>query len=163
LIREAGTSDLDALVELNLHVQRLHVEEEPEQFVEPSREAVAAWLSERLMQEGWRALVAESDGRCAGYVLFELIDRPVGTFTAAMRALYIHQIGVDPGVRRRGIGRALVQAVEREAAELGVQQVALDTWSFNTAAQAFFAWCGYEIYNVRLRRRLPSSRRADGL
>jgi RimJ/RimL family protein N-acetyltransferase len=47
--------------------------------------------------------------------------------------------------------------------ELGVQQVALDTWSFNTAAQAFFAWCGYEIYNVRLRRRLPSSRRADGL
>jgi GNAT superfamily N-acetyltransferase len=148
--------------ELNLHVQRLHVEEEPEQFVEPSREAVAAWLSERLMEEGWRAL-AESDGRCAGYVLFELIDRPVGTFTAAMRALYIHQIGGDPGVRRRGIGRALAQAVEREAAELGVAQVALDTWSFNPPPQAFFTGCGYEIYNVRLRRRLPSSRRADGL
>ncbi len=156
MIREAGTSDLDALVELNLHVQRLHVEDEPERFVEPSREAVAAWLSERLVQEGWRALVAESDGRCTGYVLFELIDHPVGTFTAAMRALYIHQIGVDPGVRRRGIGRALVRAVEREAAELAVQQVALDTWSFNTSAQAFFTGCGYEVYNVRLRRRLPS-------
>jgi GNAT superfamily N-acetyltransferase len=122
LIREAGTSDLDALVELNLQVQRLHVDEEPEQFVEPSREAVAAWLSERLGEEGWRALVAEADGRCVGYVLFELIDRPIGTFTAAMRAVYIHQIGVDSGVRRRGIGRALVQAVEREAAALGVQQ-----------------------------------------
>jgi ribosomal protein S18 acetylase RimI-like enzyme len=163
LIREAGTSDLDALVELNLHVQRIHVQEEPEQFVEPSRGAVAAWMSERLVEEGCRALVAESEGRCAGYVLFELIDRPLGTFTAAMRTLYIHQIGVDPGVRRRGIGRALVQAVEREAAELGVQQVALDTWSFNTAAQAFFTGCGYEIHNVRLRRRLPSSRGADGL
>jgi ribosomal protein S18 acetylase RimI-like enzyme len=162
LIREAGTSDLDALVELNLHVQRLHVEEEPERFVEPSRDAVAAWLSERLAEEGWRALVAESDGRCAGYVLFELIDRPAGIFTAAMRALYIHQIGVDPGVRRRGIGRALLEAVEREAAELGVQQVALDTWSFNASAQAFFTGCGYEIFNVRLRRHLRSSRSADG-
>jgi hypothetical protein len=131
LIREAGTSDLDALVELNLHVQRLHVEEEPERFVEPSREAVAAWLSERLVQIGWRALVAESDGRCAGYILFELIDRPVGTFTAAMRALYIHQIGVRSG------------------------------GPFNTSAQAFFTGCGYEIYNVRLRRRLQSSRGAD--
>jgi GNAT superfamily N-acetyltransferase len=62
------------------------------------------------MQEGWRALVAESDGHCAEYVLYELIDRPVGTFTAAMRALYIHKIGDDPRMRRRGIGRALLQA-----------------------------------------------------
>jgi diamine N-acetyltransferase len=112
LIRDAGASDLDALVELNLHVQRLHLEAEPDQFVEPSREAVTAWWSERILEKGWRALVAESEGRCAGYVLFELIDRPVGTFKAATRALYIHQIGVDPVVRRRGIGRALVQAVE---------------------------------------------------
>ncbi len=162
MIREAGTSDLDALVDLNLHVQRLHVEGEHEQFVEPSRETVAAWWSERLVEDEWRSLVAESDGRCAGYVLFELIDRPAGTFTAARRALYIHQIGVDPGVRRRGIGRALVQAVEREATAMGVQQVALDTWSFNTTAQAFFTGCGYEIYNVRMRRRLPSPRSAHG-
>jgi hypothetical protein len=46
---------------------------------------------------------------------------------------------------------------------LGVAQVVLDTWSFNTAAQVFFAGCGYEHYNVRLRRRLPSSRTTDGL
>jgi RimJ/RimL family protein N-acetyltransferase len=163
LIQEAGTSDLDALVELNLHVQRLHVEEEPEQFVEPSREAVAAWLSERLMEEGWRALVAESDGRCAGYVLFELIDRSVGTFTAAMRALHTTRSG---SIRACGAAASAGRWCKRWSGKqlsLGVQQVALDTRSFNTAAQAFFTGCGYEIYNVRLRRRLPSSRRADGL
>jgi GNAT superfamily N-acetyltransferase len=54
-----------------------------------------------------------------------------------------HQIGVDPGVRRRGIGRALLEAVELKAPELGVQQVALDTWSFNASAQAFFLEPGF--------------------
>ena len=162
MIREAGTDDLEALVDLNLHVQRLHVDEEGERFVEPPREAVAAWWSERLADEGWRSLVADIDGHCVAYVLFELIDRPAGTFTAAMRALYIHQIGVDPAVRRRGIGRALLEAVEREATELGAQQVALDTWSFNATAQGFFTGCGYEVYNVRLRRRLQPATRPDG-
>jgi diamine N-acetyltransferase len=154
LIREAERGDLTALVDLNLHVQRLHVDAEGDPFVEPSREAVAAWWSERLAEDGWRSLVADVDGRCAAYVLFELMDRPAGTFTAAMRSLYIHQIGVDPAVRRHGIGRALLEAVEREAATLGAQQVSLDTWSFNATAQAFFTGCGYEVYNVRLRRRL---------
>ncbi len=154
MIREADADDVAALVDLNLDVQRLHVEADGDRFVEPSREAVAAWWSERLADEGWRSLVADVDGRCSAYILFELIDRQPGTFTAAMRAFYIHQIEVDPTVRRRGIGRALLAAVEREAAKIGAQQVAFDTWSFNAAAQAFFTRCGYEVYNVRMRRRL---------
>lgn len=155
MIREAGPSDVDALVELTLQVQRLHVANEPERFVTPSSAAVAAWWSERLSDHGWYALVAEIDGACVGYVLFERIDRPAAVFTAGQQALYLHHIGVDPSVRHRGIGRALLHAVEQAAAEHGLQQVALDTWSFNTTAQAFFTACGYEPYNLRLRRRLP--------
>jgi hypothetical protein len=65
LIREAGTSDLDALVELNLQVQRLHVEEESEQFVEPSREAVAACPSVSGKRGGarwWRRPMGAASG-----------------------------------------------------------------------------------------------------
>jgi hypothetical protein len=39
VIREADRDDLAALVDHNLHVQRLHVEAEGEPFVEPTREA----------------------------------------------------------------------------------------------------------------------------
>jgi maltose O-acetyltransferase len=161
VIREARASDLDALVELNLHVQRLHIEAEGEPFAEPTRAGVAAWFADRLEDEGWRTLVADIDGIRAGYVLFERIDRPAGTFTSAMRMLYVHQLGVDPAHRRQGVGRALLGAVEREATAVRAGQVALDTWGFNVAAQAFFASCGYEVYDVRLRRRLHPGAGAD--
>jgi diamine N-acetyltransferase len=154
LIREATEDDVGALVALSLDVQRLHIDAEPERFVEPSREAVAEWWVGRLREDDWHALVAEVDGRCRGYLLFELIDRPAGIFTAARRAVYVHHIGVDPAVRRHGIGRELLEAVAREASAIGAQEVALDTWSFNATAQAFFASCGYEVCNVRLRRRV---------
>lgn len=152
MIREADTDDLQTLVDLNLQIQRLHVEAEPHRFVEPSRGTVATWWSERLDDEAWRCLVADLEGRCAGYVLFEVVDRPASAFAPSLLALYVHQIGVDAPARRQGVGRALLEAVEGEAVAIGAEQVALDTWSFNDQAQTFFARCGYEVYNVRLRR-----------
>ena len=162
VIREAGPNDVDSLVELTLQVQRLHLANEPERFVMPSRTALAAWWLERLSETDWDALVAEIDGACAGYVLFERIERPATVLTAGQQALYLHHIGVDESVRHRGIGRALLHAVEQAAADHGAQQVALDTWRFNTTAQAFFTACGYEPYNVRMRRQLPPRRDVEG-
>ena len=162
VIREAGPNDVDALVELTLQVQLLHLANEPERFVTPSRTALAAWWLERLSDPAWCALVAEIDGACAGYVLFERIERPATVLTAGQQALYLHHIGVDESVRHRGIGRALLHAVEQAAADHGAQQVALDTWNFNTTAQAFFTACGYEPYNLRMRRRLPLRRDVEG-
>ena len=162
MIREAGPSDVDALVELTLQVQLLHLANEPERFVTPSRTALAAWWLERRSDTDWDALVAEVDGAGAGHVLFERIERPAAVLTAAQQALYLHHIGVDQSVRHRGIGRALLHAAEQAAAGHGAQQVALDTWSFNTTAQAFVTACGYEPYNVRMRRRLPPHRDVEG-
>jgi GNAT superfamily N-acetyltransferase len=74
--------------------------------------------------------------------------------TEAGAAPFAHQLGVDPDVRRRGLGRALLEAVEADAVAWGADRVTIDTWSFNATAQAFFASCGYEVFNVRLRRQL---------
>jgi GNAT superfamily N-acetyltransferase len=70
--------------------------------------------------------VAEVGGACLGYVPFERIDRPATMLIAGQQAVHLHHIGVDPAMRQRGIGRALLHAVEQAAAEPGVQQVALD-------------------------------------
>jgi ribosomal protein S18 acetylase RimI-like enzyme len=64
--------------------------------------------------------------------------------------MYVHQISVRPAARRRGIGRALLDAVKQHGESLGIMTLALDAWSFNEAALAFFQSYGLAPYNVRL-------------
>jgi ribosomal protein S18 acetylase RimI-like enzyme len=51
---------------------------------------------------------------------------------------------VAPGARRRGIGRALLHAVHREAMARGLTLLVLDTRT-GDAAQALYMQAGYEI------------------
>jgi GNAT superfamily N-acetyltransferase len=160
-VRAATPADLDTIVTLNLQVQQLHVEAEPARFVTPTRAAVRAWYETTLAAPTWHAAVADVDRQVRGYVLFEDVDRQSTPFTAASRLLYVHQLGVDEAARRRGVGRALLEHVDTVARDVGAAQVALDTWSFNAPAQAFFASCGFEPFIVRLRRQVDIPSEGD--
>jgi ribosomal protein S18 acetylase RimI-like enzyme len=85
-----------------------------------------------------------------GYVCLEFIRGLGHTFTRARDWLYVHQLGVHPLHRRRGVGRALMSQVDTLAQEVGVSEVGLDTWSFNADAIRFFEALGFTAYNVRL-------------
>ena len=58
----------------------------------------------------------------------------------------IAHVWVHEGQRRRGLGRALLQAAEAEAAHRGCEQVVLATHSFQ--APAFYERLGYEKHAV---------------
>ena len=53
------------------------------------------------------------------------------------------RIRVDPAFQRRGFGRAMLQALERRAAELGYAAVRLDTTTAQVAALRFYQTEGY--------------------
>ncbi|GAA5199089.1 GNAT family N-acetyltransferase [Rugosimonospora acidiphila] len=53
------------------------------------------------------------------------------------------RIRVHPATRRRGIGRALMTALERRAAELGLRGTYLDTATNQPEAMAFYRGLGY--------------------
>ncbi|MBV8847704.1 MAG: GNAT family N-acetyltransferase [Bryobacterales bacterium] len=59
--------------------------------------------------------------------------------TAELKRMY-----VDPSVRGRGIGRALVEALEREARILGVTRVVLETGTRLTRAIKMYEAMAYE-------------------
>lgn len=154
-IRRASVADIEVLTELNLLVQQLHVDHEPQVFCNPSVEDVASWFRGVLGEDGsFAALLAVVDEETVGYALFEVVDRPAGTFTRAARLLYIHQIGVRPESRGQGVGRALLERVGREGLDAGASRIGLDTWAFNRDAIGFFEACGFDVFNVRLRRSL---------
>jgi ribosomal protein S18 acetylase RimI-like enzyme len=80
-------------------------------------------------------LVAERDGRIAGYVAVE--RQPDGSG-------YIDFLGIDPAFRRQGIGSELIRAGVAALAELGCERFHLTVREDNTGARALYAGLGFE-------------------
>lgn len=57
--------------------------------------------------------------------------------------------------RRRGIGRALIAAAEKDFGQKGIRRVALDTRSTREDAHKFYESLGYERNGWRFVKRLP--------
>jgi hypothetical protein len=56
------------------------------------------------------------------------------------------------------VASALIAAVERLALAEGIEQVELDYWAANRAADGFFAAMGFEPFNPRVRKRIRRPR-----
>ena len=107
-IRAADTGDIADLSRLNLQVQRIHLESEPQFFRMPAMNEVEGFFRDALSDPNKEILVAVEGSAVAGYLLAEVRERPESPFKASRRWLQIDQIGVDLPYRRRGYGRALV-------------------------------------------------------
>jgi ribosomal protein S18 acetylase RimI-like enzyme len=66
------------------------------------------------------------------------------TPTPREHSLYIDALATDPAFRRRGAARALLDEAERQARELGLPAVSLDTSMNNETARALYASAGYD-------------------
>ena len=64
--------------------------------------------------------------------------RPLGPDVAEIKRMY-----VAPGARSRGVGRALLAALEEAARELGYARVRLDAGEEQRHSRALFADAGY--------------------
>ncbi len=64
----------------------------------------------------------------------------------AARRLLLHRLAGHrpPEKRRRGVARALLAEAERQALDLGLGSVALDTWIDNKPARALYLSAGFE-------------------
>lgn len=126
---------------LDLEVRELFAGEEA--ALEALASAVGLSLSvarERARPEA-RLLVAVLDGCVVGFLLasslppeFEVLD-----------------VGVESSLRRRGVGRLLVEESLRRGAREGVESVFLEVRPSNVAALALYRRLGFEDFDVRRR------------
>ncbi|WP_158004022.1 GNAT family N-acetyltransferase [Methylobacterium indicum] len=158
VIRPAVAEDVSDLAILNRLVQEAHVRAEPAYFRADYRhEQVEGFFRRLLLAENFTVLLAKISDISIGYLWFETQVRPDNIFKFSLRRIYIHHIAVSEGAQRKGVGVALVRAVEAEAEARGIAHVAVDTWSFNANAQAFFQRLGFEPFNIAMRKVLPGS------
>jgi ribosomal protein S18 acetylase RimI-like enzyme len=108
-------------------------------------EARRFWVDKVVpgVREGTRrVLVARDAGRIVGTVQFELAWPPNQPHRAEVAKLLVH-----PVARRRGVGRALMLALESLARAEGRTLLTLDTWT-GGHAESLYRSLGYVVVGV---------------
>lgn len=96
--------------------------------------SVAEWPPQAYRGEGgYESLVAVSDGRILGFLLFR----------GAAEEVEILNLAVSPPHRGQGIGAALLRAALAAVAERGARRVFLEVRESNSDAAAFYQRLGF--------------------
>ncbi len=64
------------------------------------------------LYDNWKIMVAEEQEQIAGYVGWAVKDGPLGPY------IYLTEVAVDPGFRRKGIATQLIREIEKYAEEI---------------------------------------------
>lgn len=67
---------------------------------------------------------------------------------------FIYDVEVREGLRRKGYGRRIMQAVDRWCREAGVVSVGLNVFGQNTGARALYEEMGYRVVSLQMRKYL---------
>jgi ribosomal protein S18 acetylase RimI-like enzyme len=150
-VRRASLGDAETISSLNSDVQALHARALPWRFKPPGPTTFTpSDVAAILARPEHIFFIASVEGEAAGYAFAEIIRRAESNTQCSYDMMHLHHISVRPQYRRRGVGNALMKAVRAAGQELGITLVALDVWTFNKDARAFFARQGFAPYNERL-------------
>jgi ribosomal protein S18 acetylase RimI-like enzyme len=131
--RHATPDDLDALAPLFDAYRRF--------YEQPGDIALAgAYLHARMERGESTILVAEADARLLGFCQLY----PTWCSVAAARIFVLYDLFVDDGVRRAGIGRALMLAAQAFGRAAGAVRLDLSTARTNARAQALYESLGWQ-------------------
>jgi ribosomal protein S18 acetylase RimI-like enzyme len=154
-ISEIGIDRLDEIAELWLALHRYHGEIGSRPLV---ADEAAAWRWRRALYERWLrageafALLAEREGRPAGYAVVHLQEGPDDTFPLGERWAEIYSLAVAPAERGQGIGSRLLDTVDARLDVLGIRDVAVAAMVENEAALRLYERRGFVRREVILYR-----------
>lgn len=155
-IRSAVISDCGSLAKLNKEVQNPHARAIPRLFkLDPDLGVVADFFQKMFDDPDNHIFIVEDNGIDLGYLYCQILRRDGNVFMFPFNVVYIHHIAVRKDQQGSGCGRRLMEAAFRLAREENIRQVALDVWSFNENAQAFFKHLGFQTFNLRMNVWLP--------
>ncbi len=147
-IRAARESDRAELAALWAELDGLHASLQPRYFRRAERPAAA--LREALADPHRAILVAAEGGALLGAVDVRIFDTPSHPLMIPRKRAFVDDLVVLPAARRRGLGRALMEAARRWADERGADELVLTVWAGNHAAERFYRSLGYQALSTVL-------------
>ncbi len=147
-IRSAQLSDTGRIAEL---YQQLFTEMAAFQ---PGRwlpaEQTREFIENAVTDEKFHLLVAEQDGRIAGFVIAQAQETPAYSCIRPRRLGYVFDIVVDPTVRGQGTGKKLLSAVKAWSKAQGHTHLELSVLPENKGAMRLYEQAGYQPVLHRL-------------
>jgi len=155
-IRPVTIDDLEVLIDIYLDTARHHAAIDPEVYAVPERADIAVRLRRRIEGRGKTGeyVAAMIDGVMVGSASVDLADPPsTGNMVHAVPTAEFG-VSVLDGWRGRGIGRALIDYLERWAADHGVERMILNVSEANEGAIRLYHDLGYRDYDRSMLKRL---------
>ncbi|HTQ41398.1 MAG TPA: GNAT family N-acetyltransferase [Polyangiaceae bacterium] len=154
VVRPVQPADLPAVGRLAGQLVRYHYALDPRRFmlIDRVEEGYAHFLGREASNPRAVVLCAaeEPSGEIVGYAYGTLEGRDWNALLDPHGAL--HDVLVDPGVRRAGLGARLVLETCRRLEALGAPRVLLHTAVQNEAAQALFSKLGFRSTMIEMTR-----------
>jgi GNAT superfamily N-acetyltransferase len=152
--RFATESDIPALLKLRLAVDA----DQARRFGE---DRWSTTINEKSVARGLkssRVLLATRHGRIIG-TLRMATKKPwaidLRYFTPVLKAVYLHDVDVDPLRQRSGIGRQLIERAKVVAREWPVGAIRLDAYDGSSGGGPFYRKCGFTEVGRAVYRGVP--------
>ena len=158
IIRRASLDDSEALGRLGALLMDVHYNFDRRRFLAPGEDAAsgyARFLVSQLRDPACAVFVAELDGSIVGYCYAGV--EPLSWKELRDEAGFIHDLALDPSARRRGAGKALVDAAIEWFRERNQARVMLWTSPANDAARQLFEQSGFRPTMIEMTRELRSA------
>lgn len=148
------TTDFELLARLNKPIHDLHVSLYPEYFMEYNFEAMRDSFKQWVTNESFVFLLLEDNDEPLGYAWIELKSSPQNAFMKPHRSVFVHQISIIDGQKRRGYGSHLMNHIYDIARSNDMDLVELDYWLDNEQASNFYNKQGFVEYRKFVYKKL---------
>lgn len=154
-IRAAAPDDVTTIARLYLEVADEVVAREPSFRHVPDASEVEHRYQSRVAEMDRTVLVAVSGDAVVGFVDASLQRQEGrGTYHRPGIDVYVDELIVTAPQRRRGVGTALVRAIEAWGGKAQARMIWLDTHLANEGARALYGAIGYREVGVELVKEL---------
>ncbi len=105
-------------------------------------------------EKNGRVFIAEDRGKVVGYAFARIERHPERIFTTITEYVYVQDLVLLPHARKKGIGKKLLQEVEKYAKGSGMRTILLTVLAKNPSAKKFYGKSGFTELDIVMRKKL---------
>ena len=149
MIRRASNKDIPRIIALLHQVNMVHHVIRPDLF-KPHTTKYNEQELEAMLDDDSKPIFVFDDGMVLGYAFCQVSEVKNNQLLEDIKTLYIDDICVDENARGKHVGKALYEHVLEYAKSIACNNITLNVWEGNEAAQRFYRNMGMQVQKTTM-------------